>query len=123
MKEKKEFKFANIMGEKQRKGPKSFTDKIDGWIDRMNKKIDDEATVTRALANNHLENQAELQETLKLFEESLKYHHENYEYQKKMRNAVKAMEDRDLMQSDTQKDRIQEIIRQTSKYINGDLNV
>lgn len=123
MKEKKEYKFANIMGEKKIKGPKSFTDKIDGWIDRMNKKLDDEATVTRALANNHLENQAELQETLKLFEESLKYHHENYEYQKKMRNAVKAMEDRDLMQSDTQKDRIQEIIRQTSKYINEDLNV
>ena len=123
MKEKKEYKFANIMGEKKVKGPKSFTDKIDGWIDRMNKKLDDEATVTRALANNHLENQAELQETLKLFEESLKYHHENYEYQKKMRNAVKAMEDRDLMQSDTQKDRIQEIIRQTSKYINEDLNV
>ena len=123
MKEKKEYKFANIMGEKKIKGPKSFTNKIDGWIDRMNKKLDDEATVTRALANNHLENQAELQETLKLFEESLKYHHENYEYQKKMRNAVKAMEDRDLMQSDTQKDRIQEIIRQTSKYINEDLNV
>ena len=123
MKEKKEYKFANIMGEKKVKGPKSFTDKIDGWIDRMNKKLDDEATVTRALANNHLENQAELQESLKLFEESLKYHHENYEYQKKMRNAVKAMEDRDLMQSDTQKDRIQEIIRQTSKYINEDLNV
>ena len=123
MKEKKEYKFANIMGEKKIKGPKSFTDKIDGWIDRMNKKLDDEASVTRALANNHLENQAELQETLKLFEESLKYHHENYEYQKKMRNAVKAMEDRDLMQSDTQKDRIQEIIRQTSKYINEDLNV
>lgn len=123
MKEKKEYKFANIMGEKKIKGPKSFTDKIDGWIDRMNKKIDDEATVTRALANNHLENQAELQETLKLFEESLKYHHENYEYQKKMRNAVKAMDERDLMQSDTQKDRIQEIIRQTSKYINEDLNV
>ncbi len=101
MKEKKEYKFANIMGEKRNKGPKSFTDKIDGWIDRMNKKLDDEATVTRALANNHLENQAELQDTLKLFEESLKYHHENYEYQKKMRNAVKAMEDKDIMQSET----------------------
>jgi len=56
MKEKKEYKFANIMGEKRNKGPKSFTDKIDGWIDRMNKKLDNEATVTRALANNHLEN-------------------------------------------------------------------
>jgi hypothetical protein len=56
MKEKKEFKFANIMGEKKRKGPKSFTDKIDGWIDRMNQKLENEATVTKALTNNHLEN-------------------------------------------------------------------
>ena len=73
--------------------------------------MENEATVTRALANNHLENQAELQETLKLFEESLKYHHQNYEYQKKMRNAVKAMEEKDMMQSDTQKERLLEILR------------
>ena len=108
MKEKKEAKVAKIMGEKKKpyKGPKSYTDKIDGWIDRINKKLDNEATITKALANNHLENQKELQDTLKLFEESLKYHHENYEYQKKMRNAVKTMDEKDMMQSDTQKDRL-----------------
>ncbi len=122
MKAKKAAKVAKIMGEDLKKGPKSFSDKIDGWIERLNKKVEGEAAVTRALANNHLEKQVELQETLKLFEESLKYHHDNYEYQKKMRQAVKAMEDKDkMMQSDTQKVRLQEILRQTSE-MNEDIN-
>jgi hypothetical protein len=34
-----------------------------------------------------------------------------------MRNAVKAMEDNNLLQSDTQKDRIQEILRLTSASV------
>jgi hypothetical protein len=38
MKEKKDKKLASILGDKKKplKGPKSFTDKIDNWIDRLN---------------------------------------------------------------------------------------
>lgn len=73
-------------------GPRSFADKVDGWIDRLDKKLQKDVVVNKALTNNAMEHQKELSETLKQFEDSLKYHHENHEYQKKMRQAVAKME-------------------------------
>lgn len=61
-------------------GVRAFSNKIDSWLDNIDKKLQREAILNRALTNNHLEHQKELNETLRLFEESLKYHKENYEY-------------------------------------------
>jgi hypothetical protein len=71
------------------KGPKSFTDKLDHWLDRLTKRVE---VLERAQFHDYLEGQKEVKETLKLFEESLKYHKENHEYNKKMSQAVRVME-------------------------------
>ena len=74
------------------KGPKSFTDKLDHWLDRLSKRVEDQEVLERAKVHDYLEGQKEVKETLKLFEESLKYHKENHEYKKKMSEAVRVME-------------------------------
>jgi hypothetical protein len=74
------------------KGPKSFTDKMDQWLDRLSKRVEDQEVLERAKVHDYLEGQKEVKETLKLFEESLKYHKENHEYKKKMSEAVRVME-------------------------------
>ena len=99
---KREAKLAKILGEhetqnkkksmKPRPGtssvaafkPKSFTDKMDQWLNRIDKKLEEEVVLERAKVHDYLEDQKEVKETLKLFEESLKYHKENHEYKKKM---------------------------------------
>lgn len=62
--------------------------KLDSWLDKLDKKLDGDIAVNRALKVNHLEHQKELTETLKHFRESLEYHHNNHEYQKQMKKAV-----------------------------------
>ena len=87
------------------KGPKSFTDKMDQWLDRLSKRVEDQEVLERAKVHDYLEGQKEVKETLKLFEESLKYHKENHEYKKKMSEAVRIMEaaERQLAKTTTSK--------------------
>jgi plasmid rolling circle replication initiator protein Rep len=82
---------------KKNKGPPptkvaAFHSKIDDWLERLDKKLENDAIINRAIKNNAVVHQKELTETLKHFEDSLKYHHDMHEYQKKMRKAVVKME-------------------------------
>ena len=72
--------------------PKSFMGKMSQWLTNLDKKLEDDLILTKAAVHDYVDNQKEVKETLRMFEESLKYHKENHLYKKKMSEAAKLIE-------------------------------
>jgi hypothetical protein len=68
MREKKAQEMENIMGDailtKKKASKTTYADRIECWVDRIEKKLDARAAIDKAAAVNHLEHQKELSETL-----------------------------------------------------------
>ncbi|CDW87632.1 UNKNOWN [Stylonychia lemnae] len=81
-----------ILGVKGGKTSTRLDAQLDNWISNFDKKLKDEETLTKALANNHLENQKELKETLREFEDALKYYENIEQYDKDMKKYMRKLE-------------------------------
>ena len=72
-----------------------FTQKVDGWLDRLDKKLDADAAINRALHFDAAVHEQELKATLNEFKNALDYHKRQDEYRRQMKQAVQRLEERE----------------------------